>query len=1338
MTTTEFLDAEGLPRPWQLPEGVSEEFTPDGFFLGEGDRPLEVAIAETNGRPNVTAVRRLWKKRHGRKPSPLLLLVLYGEGAGSGVAVCGPAGESPDVYFTEDRSQIGRVARAALTEPNRHAAVRFLEAQLGELDSELPGVRNVGMFAAQQLREGVPERDDWSEMCEKGQELLGHRGQQLVERLGFEVETDVTGLHLLRLKEEGTACSIAVFLDESERPDTASQRFDNQPPIFVALSRASQNRVPYVLVSRGDQLRVYSANEDVGVGQKGLAETFVEVDLTLLSEDSAGYLPLIFGANALRDGGSFETILKHSRDFASKLGARLRDRVYDDVVPHLAKVIAEKHHGEVDEVGEEELDKLYETAMVLLYRLLFVAYGEDRDLLPYRSNDQYQRHALKTHARHLAKRANEGTLTFDSGATDMWHDLLSLWEAVDQGNQDWGVPAYNGGLFSSDPEMNPVGERLDRLILTNDEIGPALFSLLVDHTEEGVYGPVDFRSLSVREFGTIYEGLLESSLTVAPFDLNRDADGTYVPAEEDGEVVIPEGTIYLQHSSGARKATGTYFTKHFAVNYLLDRSLGPALDEHIDELERLLAEGREADAADRFFDFRCADIAMGSGHFLVAAVDRIGTRLSTFLADNPIPGVQSELQSLRRSALRHLDDLSEEVEIETSSLLRRQVARRCVYGVDSNEIAVELARLALWIHTFVPGLPLSFLNHNLITGNSLTGIGTLQEAVDELEGEEGQDGGMSLWYHQIRGWLEEAKEALRKLGRTSEATATEVARAKDAHREALEAVEPARRFFDLLVGARAGELDPLMTVSDDTIENHPRFEEARQAAERLQAVHFPVAFPEVFLRDNPGFDCIVGNPPWEEKKVEELEFWMFHSPGLKYRDEDERQRRIESLKKDRPHLKEEYEQELEQTTELVNVLRAGPYPGMSEGDPDVYKAFAWRFWQLAADDAHIGVVLPRSIFGTKGSAPWRNEVLPNAHAEIALCKNKQEWLFTDVNPGYAITLAAFHRDAEDKPTIRIGGTYESRREFEQQEEWAKLGVGKLEQNDPLLCVPTFEAAEDFELFDHLIKHPPFGDEERPDWRARPNRELDVTRNKEYFDPEADHPVYNHRNVAHFAFDWSEGTYAHADWDEVVEHLQAKRERSANHSRSAFKEMSTEWIQDPSTLPCKNPRVVYRAIIHASNPRKVWAAVAPKETILTNAAPHLLFPRGGLREKAYVLGMLNSSVLDWLGHLKINLNLNYFILNSFPVPVMGDGERTDRFVELSAYLALQGDGDLGKWNELANADGGPDVREATAELDALASLLYELPSSHLNLIWPKGGTDARPSLESVQEHRSNWT
>ncbi len=167
---------------------------------------------------------------------------------------------------------------------------------------------------------------------------------------------------------------------------------------------------------------------------------------------------------------------------------------------------------------------------------------------------------------------------------------------------------------------------------------------------------------------------------------------------------------------------------------------------------------------------------MGSGHFLVAAIDRVERALTGNLSRRRLPGVAAELAQLRAAALESLGPLAEQVEIEDTQLLRRLIARRCIYGVDLNPTAVQLARLSIWIHTFVPGLPLSLLDHNLVRGNALVGIGRLDEVKEKLE-----EGSLPLFPLDAAHLLGAAAEPLRRLARLADATPSDLARARKAN-----------------------------------------------------------------------------------------------------------------------------------------------------------------------------------------------------------------------------------------------------------------------------------------------------------------------------------------------------------------------------------------------------------------------------------------------------------------------------------------------------------------------------------------------------------------------------
>ena len=200
--------------------------------------------------------------------------------------------------------------------------------------------------------------------------------------------------------------------------------------------------------------------------------------------------------------------------------------------------------------------------------------------------------------------------------------------------------------------------------------------------------------------------------------------------------------------------------------------------------------------------------------------------------------------------------------------------------------------------------------------------------------------------------------------------------------------------FDLLVGVRLGDARPPISIDEKSISEDPGLAQAAELAAELQALHFPTAFPEVFLRDRPGFDCILGNPPWEEVKFEQRDFFTLRNPGVRSLTQAEYQRFIQDIEAGRPDLISECASAAEHIEMMKRTLMSGPYPGMGSGDPDLYKAFCWRFWHLVRQDGFIGVVLPRSALSAAGSAPWRTEVLDHgAFTDVTMILNNSQWFF---------------------------------------------------------------------------------------------------------------------------------------------------------------------------------------------------------------------------------------------------------------------------------------------------------------------------------------------------------
>lgn len=786
---------------------------------------------------------------------------------------------------------------------------------------------------------------------------------------------------------------------------------------------------------------------------------------------------------------------------------------------------------------------------------------------------------------------------------------------------------------------------------------------------------------------------------------------------------------------------------------MLDHALEPALDDHLARLDEL----DERAAGEAFFDFRVADIAMGSGHFLVAAIDRIERRFSTYMATRALPDVTDELTRLRERAKEVTEEYGGRLEIEDTLLLRRQIARRCIYGVDMNPMAVDLTRLSIWIHTFVPGLPLSLLDYNLVRGNSLVGIATLQEAKDILAKDN------PLFSISADKLLGTAQETLSKIGRLADADASEIARARDAYQSARESLRATEALFDILAASRINdqlkqEIDegqPTHWMKDEVLKELPDSDLHQVAKDALEAIapfHFPIAFPQVFLRNQSGFDVILGNPPWEEATLEEDRFWTRYVPGLQSMTQNNQERLKSEWREQRPDLVAQYNQELAQTELIRHVLVTGPFPGMGTGDPDLYKGFVWRFWALInRPNGRTGVVLPRSVFSAKGGSEFREVIFKTGITEdMTNLVNNRQWIFDEVHPQYTITLFVLKKQEPTTDTpFPMRGPYRSLKHFElgMEREPITFTLDEVLNWTDTAAMPLLPDEEGAEVFAQLRKSPNLVTDDRNDWRALPYRELDATNDKGHMEftdnPEDDWlPVF--KGATFEIWEPDNGTYyAWGKPDVILERLQSKRERGNRTSRSAYYEFDRDWANDKDTLPCFSPRVAFRDVSRATDTRTTRAALLPPNVVVQNTAPVLLWPKGDQKDEAYLLGVLCSIPLDWYSRRFVELHMNFHIFNGLPIPRHErENSLWQRVVELAGRLAAV-DQRYADWAEAVGVEYGAlesdDKDDMIFELDAVVAHLYGLNSDQLTHIFETfhEGWDYKPRLNAVMKHFKNW-
>ena len=911
------------------------------------------------------------------------------------------------------------------------------------------------------------------------------------------------------------------------------------------------------------------------------------------------------------------------------------------------------------------------------------------------------------------------------------------------------MPAYNGTIFSIDPNVSPAGAALEDIKLPNEFFKEALCGLLLTESSEAAHAPVDFRSLSVREFGTIYEGLLESELSCAEQDLTIDKKGTYLPAGKNDPVEIKAGEIYLHDRSGARKSSGSYYTPDFAVEHLLDGALEPALDEHLKRMENL----SEADRAEQFFDFRVADIAMGSGHFLVAAIDRIERRFALWLSDNPTPGITRELQYLRKAAEKELGELAGTVLIEDGQLLRRMVARRCIYGVDLNAITVQLARLSIWIHTFVPGLPLSLLDHNLVHGNALVGVGSLDEIRKKFD-----EGANTLFEVDADNLLGQAAEPLKKLARLSDASLKDIESGRGLMEEARLRTLETKALCDLITAQPVSEDERLNEYNfqdwkrqKGEVQGSAELRLARKILAPLHAMHFPIAFPEVFLGRSQGFNVILGNPPWEKIMVQENEFLGRFSPGLRGLSQQSYVKERDKLKASRPDLLLDLEREKQNAESLRELVMSSSGVVMSLGHPDLYIPFCFRFLNLSASThGLVGVVLPRSAFAAKGSEAFRKQLfLSTQSIDVTMLQNTGQWIF-DIHPQYTIALACLSKSGVQDKGITIKGPFNSRAKYldgmkEPSLRFPSEEVLSWSDDGALPLLPSNYSAE---VFRQLRKASRLDLNIENKWRARPTHEMNATfdADKMNFSEECPDGFWTVYKGASFDL-WNPDTGEYNAWADpkvVLPWLQEKRLRANKGGRdSVHREFSLEYVKNESTLASLKPRISFRLITNRTNTRTLIAALTPPKCFQQHSVQFVELIRGDEKDEAYLLGCLSSIPLDWYARrfVEINFTFNYF--NPLPIPRPDrDDPLWQRVVELSGRLACP-DERFADWAAAVNVNYGTlepeEKQDKIYELDAVVAHLYGLSEPQLAHIFETfhEGWKYEQYLNEVLKHYHAW-
>ncbi len=835
---------------------------------------------------------------------------------------------------------------------------------------------------------------------------------------------------------------------------------------------------------------------------------------------------------------------------------------------------------------------LFEQSLTVVYRVLFLLFAEARGLVPIWHPIYRERYTIE---------AIVATLVDGRRCRGVWEAILAISRLAHAGCRagELTVTAFNGRLFS--PQSSTA---FDQTRISDEVVGHAVIRLATTIAPGGGLTRIRYGDLDVEQLGAVYERVLE-------YEPGDDGDG---PG--------------LTHSREGRRSSGTFYTPRAVTAFLVRQTLAPLVrDRTAEEILRL----------------RIVDPAMGSGAFLVAACRYLAAEAEA---------------SLIREGTWHPG----EVTAAERASLRREIAQRCLYGVDLNPMAVQLARLSLWLATLAADRPLTFLDHHLMAGDSLVGatLDDVRRQPTRSAGTRRRPGTLPLFGEaDLAPGLEHAVRTRERLAREPD-DSPEIVTAKERRLAALRApgsvLQRWSSVFDLWCAGWFWDDGPppsagvFAELCDRLLHNRAAL--PADVADRFlgqvsmlaachRFLHWPLAFPEIFADDSgealaaPGFDAVIGNPPWDMVRGDTGD------AGVRAG------RRADARR-------------------LTSFAReAGVYRVEMRSHVNRYHLFVERALQLTRPGGRIGLVLPSGFVTDAGVAPLRRHLFDRAAVESVVGLDNRAGLF----PIHRSLRFALVTCTPGRPTDAVACRFGVSRADDLDAASRPLVVtrallARVSGSDDL-GIPEMAAERDLRILEHVSARVPWLGASAG-WHAQFGRELNASDDRGLFRPfsgrDGARPVLEGKHIEPFRVDVRDCRYELAP--------AAPRVR----------------------LP-RRARLAYRDVASATNRLTLIAALVPASAVTTHTLFCLKTPLPP--DAQHVLcALLNSLVANYVVRMRVNTHVTVSLVSRLPVPLLTPRD------PLFARLA--------EWSRtLATGTQPVETMSEYAELQALVARLYGL-------------------------------
>ncbi|MBW2675177.1 MAG: hypothetical protein JRD89_17505 [Deltaproteobacteria bacterium] len=623
-------------------------------------------------------------------------------------------------------------------------------------------------------------------------------------------------------------------------------------------------------------------------------------------------------------------------------------------------------------------------------------------------------------------------------------------------------------------------------------------------------------------------------------------------------------------------------------------------------------------------NFKVCDPAMGSGHFLVDAANQMAGLVVALLAEVPyVEGITVSVTSRPNE-------------------WRRRITRHCIYGVDLNPLAVNLAKLSLWLNCFAIEHKLTFLDHHVRCGNSLIGIRSLDQLASiperKKESKKKKDPQRLLFdYNDLSSVLAEAAKNVASITRIDEDNTDSQKAVLD---EALEATSNLRPLADMYTSYL---MDPDIPVGDykeiferlakgisvtDTL--NPALPEILESVNAYRDWHhfynWPLEFPDVFGPDAVGgFSATVGNPPWDIVKTNSQEFFSDYDADFRKYSKPQAKKTAEELMRRNSMIKSNWTLYCDAFERLGKYFREPQaYSVVGKGHVNTFKLFLEQFFALLRDNGHMGIVVPSGIYTDQGCMPLRERFFKQSCIKFLYCfENRWPAVFTAVDGRFKFVTFGTQKGAQTDRFKCVFMEHDPERLPSIDANALFMASSKVERFSPdSLSIMEFDNQKEIDIASQLYgQHPFLGKYLKDKWDTGFQREFNITDDSDLF-------------LAR---------------DEIQEigHLPLWEGKQIWILTNEFSE-PTSWMSrnDASIKPTtKRTRLTYRALASNTNERTFIPTVIPATYPTGNSLNVCPLPP----RVAVIIGAIAGSfVMDWILRGKVTTNVNMFVVEQLPI------------------------------------------------------------------------------------------